>query len=419
MRLGIGLGIGRASGGPSRQQQIAREAASPTRINTWHVFGSSRCTSIHQFLLANCATIPWSGVALLGAGATTTGQRVTVVGKVGGVSTTDSPEIGGTQNWFPQNCSETVSLGAAAGVTIHANRIAATEVSAALFPYLFSRLTSGVVRGRGTFYRHAAGVDCSSDPSTYLGPRFYMPTSNLNAWEAAGGTAAAYTTDTLGSGYGYVETTVAAGIDWAALGTARANWAVDAAPRQAYPTDQIFSIDHAVLNVELPGAVVCNYSVGGATMPRWSNPDIIADAVFTGLLPLKGPNPVCLLEAASTVGAFPDYATVAGYLDATVARFQWIGSYVPTMVFTGYPNYLSGGVNPEWHQWIETWCASTPYPVLFLPTHDVRSYDECVALGFFSADETPGDEGDKVHAGPLGNRLFATDIENLILAAAV
>jgi hypothetical protein len=416
MRIGIGLGIGRSGGnGPTDAQRIAREAISPTRINTWHVFGSSRTTGAHVYLQQNCDLIPWSGVALAGVGYSTVGMRCTGVTKAGGLAPTTSTEIGGTQNWFPQNCGEVVSLGVSPSTTIHANRIAATEFTPALFPFLWARLPSATVRGRGTFYRHAGGVDCSSDPSTYWGPRLYIPMQTANQWAYGDGTAAPYTTDTTGSGYGYAETTIAAGAAWSTPGMARVNWNVDPG-RQAFPTGQILAIDHAVLSVDLPGAVIVNYSAGGASMPRWTMPEIIADACFSELMPLKGPNPLCFFEGGWFTGA-DNYAAVAAVLDATIGRFQLMGTDVPTIIHTGYPSNLSDGLGPDWHNWIEQWCRSTPYRVLFLPTHNVRTYAANVALGFYSLTETPGDEGDGVHAGPLGQRTFAADIQALILAA--
>lgn len=414
MRLGIGLGIGRGGGGPTNAQRIAREAVSPTQINTWHIMGSSRMDGANTYLLTHCDPIPWSGVSEMGIAWTTTGHRATVVALAGGSNPTTSIEIGGTQNWFPTASIEVVSLGAEP--TIHLNATRITNVGAEqIYPLLYPRLALATVRARWTFRRHAGGVDCSSDPATYLGPRAYIPGTDLNSWVSTGGAAAPYTTDTTGTGYGYAEAVSAAGRTWA---YSRANWATDPA-RTAFPEGQILAIDPVILRVNVPGVVLNNISASGATLKRWTIPAVIADEVFTDLLPLKGDNHVFVIEVSIYPGLFNTYAEFAAQLDATVARCLTTSADATFIVHTAYPSSLTGGINPEWCQWVEAWCRAAAVPVLYLPTHDTMSFEDRVAVGFYSATSTPGDAGDSLHAGPLGRQMFAEDIGALIAAAAV
>jgi len=195
----------------------------------------------------------------------------------------------------------------------------------------------------------------------------------------------------------------------------KTNWSTN--PRQiAFPVGQILAIDWPLLRVLIPGAVVCNHAGNNATLWRWTNTDVLADGVFSALLPLKGENHVFVIEALTNDGAL-DYATIAGQLDAIVARCLTTSADATFIVHTGYPSPTTG-VNPEWCQWAESWCESAAVPALYLSTHNTMTYADRIAAGFYSPTSTPGDVGDTVHAGPLGRRMFAHDIQSLILAAA-
>jgi hypothetical protein len=174
-----------------------------------------------------------------------------------------------------------------------------------------------------------------------------------------------------------------------------------------------------ICRVNVPGAVLNNISASGATLKRWTITDVIADEVFTDLLPLKGENHVFVIEVSISPGLFPTYAGFAAQLDATVARCLTTSADATFIVHTAYPSSLTGGINPEWCQWVEAWCRAASVPVLYLPTHDTMSFNDRVAVGFYSYTSTPGDPGDSLHAGPLGRQLFAEDIGALIAAAAV
>lgn len=397
-------------------QRIAREVIAPTRINTWHVLGSSRMGLCHEYLLKHCPLIPWSGVSIFGGYLNTAGHRVTTVEKAAGLAATTSPEIGGVQNWFPSHSYEVVSIGAEPDTHLHGCRIIDTDYHPATFPLLVPRLSMGTVEARWTYLLHAGGVDCSSDPETYLGPRPYIPASDPQGedWEGPGGAPGPYVPDTTGAGYGCVTASVPQPRHWW-LNT-KTNWSTN--PRRiAFPVGQILAIDWPLLRVLIPGAVVCNHAGNNATLWRWTNTDILADSVFSELLPLKGENPVFVIEALTSDGAL-DYATIAGQLDAIVARCLTTSADATFIVHTGYPSPTSG-VDPEWCQWVERWCESAAVPALYLPTHNMMPYSDRIAAGFYSPTSTPGDAGDTVHAGPLGRRMFAHDIQSLILTAGL
>lgn len=404
-RLGLGLGLGRASGGILTAAQIAQELVSPTK--QWHVIhvGDSRAVAMQQYFCAHAPEIAWSGAAAVSTNAAQAASHASTNRVLALATPTENAEIPGdiVDAWAVIYYGSAVFTGADAP-TSAAAQMAYGSVNAAKFPLVHERLIrgGGAAKWRAVYHKHATGIVGGDGVRlvAWTQDRYWTPL-------VAPAYASAAITDTTGTGLAIAEIEIPAGFDWAAYAALDApaiSWMCE--PGGANPAGTLFQwSDSPWLEAAGNGIVHHTWSVSGSRWSWWLDDDLHPASKWEALCDLYGPNLILWSSlGVNSWGVSVEQNTAD--LVAFIAKWRALYPKIPIVLDTSYPASFTGDA-PTWRAAILAVAAVTE-GVLVLDSYALRTYAEAHALW--------ADDG--VHYGPEGKAHHAADLGALVLAAA-